>query len=739
LAYAPAPNDRYWPELWHLENLSTNAARLGIDLNARSAWSQSRGAGVTIAIVDDGVELAHHDLTNQAAAHLHWNFETDTPAGHHPSNSRMHGTSVAGLAVAEGGNSRGITGLAPEARFASWVIYNTNAASGTFVSSSQLAKMFQFHADSVAVQNHSWVKPGQPRVRMSDGENAAISNAVTFGRSGRGVVIVRAAGNNRVDGRNSNDDAYTADPRVITVAALRPDGRAASYSTSGASILVSAPGGELGIRTLFTTDRIGTRGYNPVTFPADPDLSDYVFAGFGFQGTSAAAPLISGVAALLLSANPNLAVRDIQQILLLSAYHPDTADPDLQTNSAGFVASHNAGFGLVNAGTAVDLARAWQPRSAAASISATVIQNLPIPNAGVILRASSDQGLPGGLDTSAALPSLGVFPEFSTRAAPLVFVGDATNDLATNLIGKAALIRRGGAPFDQKLQRAAAAGAEFAVIFNNQGTNEIQLMGATDFAGIPAVSISKSAGEALAAAAASQPVAAQIAQETASLSVPFAAAMLCEQVRVHLDFEHEQRGDLRITLLSPSGTRSILQRLGPDTTAVSGEWSFTSTHYFGESSQGAWQILVSDQTAAPSAAGTGIVHRATLEIMGVPIEDADRDGLNDPWEFAAFASLRFGPQDDPDRDGYYNAREQILGTDPARNENDFRLILSQWNRSIARINWPSVPGAQYEIIAATRLGEPFAVISTVTGGFPRTAWFSPSDAALQFFQLREKP
>ncbi|HVK58888.1 MAG TPA: hypothetical protein VM735_08925, partial [Candidatus Kapabacteria bacterium] len=82
IPYAPAPNDAYFPSLWYLEGLATNTTRYAFDINARSAWSLSRGAGVTIAIVDIGVDLTHPELTNQANAALHFNFANETPNGH---------------------------------------------------------------------------------------------------------------------------------------------------------------------------------------------------------------------------------------------------------------------------------------------------------------------------------------------------------------------------------------------------------------------------------------------------------------------------------------------------------------------------------------------------------------------------------------------------------------------------------------------------------------------------------
>ena len=731
IPYAPAPDDTYFPEQWYLEGLNENTERIAIDINARSAWSLSRGAGVTIAIVDVGVELIHPDLTNQAVPSLHWNFETETPAGHPQSDLFIHGTPVAGLAVAQGNNGRGVIGAAPEARFASWVIYNTNSGSGTFVNGEKLARMFQFHANEVQIQNHSWVKPGIRLVYMTAAENLAISNAVHHGRGGLGVVMIRASGNTRADGRNANEDAYTADPRVITVSAIRGDGRVASYSTPGTPILVAAPGGDVG-GTLMTTDRVGDQGYNRISFTND--LADYVFSGFGFSGTSASAPLVSGITALMLSANTNLTARDVQHILVQSAFQPDVNDPANQVTPAGLRVSDNTGFGTVNAGTAVEIAKRWTTVPAAMRVTNTVARTNAIPDAGLRLLISGSSEVPPDLQSIIGLPGLGLHPDDPTRTLPLVYVGQANSALMTNLTGKGALIQRGGGSFDLKIENAAKAGAEFAVIFNNTGTNSLEIMGGTDFVTIPAVFITQRDGEALAALATNSVVQAQIALEAVDYEFTITEPLITEHVRVHLDVFHEARGDMRVTLVSPMGTRSVLQRLGPDTTGFDGVWTYMSTHHFYESPIGTWRLEVSDQANE----AVGAVRSATLEISGIPITDSDRDGLDDDWERAELGNLASGLADDPEADGYSNAREQIQGLDPRANDSTLEVDLSAWNESFIRLNWPARSGVVYEVLGATDLRNKFEVIATVPGGFPRAAWFGRPDRNYHFFTVREQ-
>lgn len=742
-SYAPRPNDPYFTNQWNLEDRSTNGDRVGIDLNVREAWTMTRGAGVVIAIVDNGVDLAHKDLRSQAEPALHFNFALHTAEGGPLTDNDNHGTSVAGMAIATANNGIGIAGVAPEAHFASWYIYNTNQSGAGFVGPDQLAEMFQFESNRVAIQNHSWVINNTLRtVGPSPQERAAISNAVTFGREGKGVIMVRAAGNDRVDVRNVNDDAYTSDPRVITVAAVGSGGLVANYSNPGAPILVSAPSGANDPAypaEIISTDRTGPEaGYNNSIIFFDPELSDYVFTGI-FGGTSAAAPEISGLVALLLSVNPQLTYRDVQQILVNSSKQWDTSDPDLVRNAAGFLVGHNTGFGLPDAAWAVRLAQRWINRPPLAQVTATSSESRAIATNGLQLLITAPQGilLPTNLVVIPSIPSLGIHPDQDTLSFPLVDVGLATNEIQIDLHGKAALIQRGNVSFLEKIQRAAQAGASLAIIYNNTGQTVLQLMPGTHAAPIPAVFISQRDGETLRDFINSNPgVSGRLHLERTTYALDVAETLQCEHVGVSLQIDHPIRGDVRITLVSPSGTRSVLQTMNLDLTPFpKNGWTYFTTHHFYESSAGTWRVEISDEGREKP----GIVQQVNLIINGVPIVDTDHDGLDDNWERTHFGNLSQGAADDPDLDGYRNAREQLLGTNPAADETPFQLDMSRWNERIVRLSWLSSTAHSYDVIGSSELGKPMTLLTNVQGGFPETELYLPNATpALRFFQVIRK-
>ncbi|MBI3417060.1 MAG: S8 family serine peptidase [Verrucomicrobia bacterium] len=745
--YAAAPNDPYFARQWHLENRNADGSPAGADLNVRAAWPLARGAGVVVAIGDDGFQVNHPDLAPNVIGTLHFNFTDGTTNVMQLAPNADHATAVAGLVAARGGNRMGVSGVAPRARLASFVIFDTF---DNIASDEQLMDMFQYRSNLVSVQNHSWGNSGTDQLAASLLEQTAIRNAVTKGRNGKGVVIVRSGGNNRGNGGNVNDDGYPSDPQVIAVGAVRLDGRAARYSSPGASLLVAAPSGDPqspgdsdpGFPNLFTTDRTGSEGYNSASFTND--LANYCFDATGFNGTSASAPQISGIAALILSANTNLTYRDVQQILIFSSRHIDLADPDIVTNGAGFRVSHNVGFGVPDAGQAVALARRWVNRPALTKVKARSSDMRVIPDDGLRLLLGGS-GVPANLTSIRTQPSLGVHVDDATASVPLVDVGDATTAIPQDVVGKGVLIARApnGASqdsanlFRSKIQRAADAGAAFAVVANNRDGDTLLQMGGTDFSPIPAVMIGQNAGDAVRALLATNADArAQLHLDTVNYSFTITNTLICEHVGVQVTSDHSSRGDLRITLVSPAGTRSVLQRLNSDTTPGPTGWTYYSTHHFYESSAGTWTVFFSDENPG----NTGSVTQIELTIFGVPIKDADLDGLDDDWEQRYFGNLSAGPRDDPDGDGYSNMQEQILGTNPATAEIAFATDIAVWNTNYARLTWPAVTNRNYEVLGGGEAIAPLALRTNLPGRFPEVEWFTPlANLTNQFLRVRSVP
>jgi subtilisin-like proprotein convertase family protein len=359
-----------WPGQWYLVNSQTP----GRDARVQEAWSAGwTGAGVTIGIVDDGLENTHPDLAPNYSAAASWDFGANSadPSG---TASDWHGTSVAGVAAARGGNGIGVTGAAPLASLAGLRIDFANQTDAMFVA----ATLFKSSgADrSIAIKNHSYgiALPYMP----NQAQAAALTTSAAVG-----TIHVFAAGNERVRTTNDQFDIrfyYNGDankkqtqssPDVITVAAFGSDGTWSNDSNYGANVFVTAPssstkgiGGAIGVTT---TDRVGADGYN-TSFDSFPD-SDYTSV---FRGTSAAAPLVAGVLALAKEAQPALDGRFAKHLLARTSDVVDPNDATIfgggdgatpgsawKTNAAGHSFNMNYGFGLIDASELVTEAQAY--------------------------------------------------------------------------------------------------------------------------------------------------------------------------------------------------------------------------------------------------------------------------------------------------------------------------------------------------------------------------------------------
>lgn len=351
------PDDPLFTNQWHLLNTGQQGAAVGVDINVTNVWDRFRGAGVTIGIVDDGLQGSHPDLTNNFNFAISYDYR-DTDNDPSPDVTQdFHGTAVAGVAAARGSNSLGVVGVAFEASLAGIRLIGGTNQSDSLEASAML------HSNAVVfVSNNSWgpADDGQSLAAPGPMMAAALANGTANGRGGLGTIFLWAGGNGRQSGDNANYDGYANSIYTIAVGALNDRGQVADYSEPGANLVVVAPAGADGSRPqgTSTTDLTGTDGYNDGMQTASGNYADADYTAF-FNGTSSATPVVSGVVALLLQANPNLGWRDVQEVLMRSATKNQPNNADWFTNSAGFRFNHDFGAGLVNAGAAVTLATNW--------------------------------------------------------------------------------------------------------------------------------------------------------------------------------------------------------------------------------------------------------------------------------------------------------------------------------------------------------------------------------------------
>ena len=382
------PNDVLLGNQWHLLNTGQGGGTSGVDVHVGPWWDFAGnvhlGAGVVIGIVDSGLETTHPDFVGNYIPALSYDFlsNDNDPT---PSGGSGHGTAVAGLAAARGNNVIGVTGVAPRAGIAGIRLNSANfqtdameAAALTFQNNNQGG------IGTIHVYNNSWGPQDDGRTLAGPAAlaKAALESGVNTGRGGLGSVFVWAVGNGKGVLDNANYDGYANSRFVIGTGAITNQGVATSYSEPGACVFVSAPsdGGVGALARITTTDRTGALGYNSA---ADGDYAT------NFSGTSAAAPQVAGVAALLLEANPALTWRDVKHILARTAVKNDPASATWLTNAANFHHSDAYGFGLVDTVAAATMAVTWTNVAPEVVADSGVIPvNQPIPDgAGLSLPA----------------------------------------------------------------------------------------------------------------------------------------------------------------------------------------------------------------------------------------------------------------------------------------------------------------------------------------------------------------
>lgn len=278
-------NDPYFGSAWHLSRVK-----------APSAWNTAQGNGVTIAIIDTGVDAAHPDLKDKLVPG--WNFYDNNT---NTSDVKGHGTGVAGAAAATTNNSVGVASVATSAKImpiratdTSGVGYISMIANGITWAADKGAKVINLSFDRL------WTF-------------SSVVSAAQYAKN-KGALVVIAASN------NAKDEGSTQQTAMIPVSATDKNDALTSFSSWGNHVAVAAPGLDI-----WSTTRGG---------------------GYGaWWGTSVSSPITAGVVALMMSANPKLSNADVEKLLYASARDLGTAGRDIYY-----------GHGLVDAEAAVTAA-----------------------------------------------------------------------------------------------------------------------------------------------------------------------------------------------------------------------------------------------------------------------------------------------------------------------------------------------------------------------------------------------
>ncbi|KYN27190.1 Neuroendocrine convertase 2, partial [Trachymyrmex cornetzi] len=341
------PTDPFFKYQWYLKNVGQNGGKPKLDLNVEAAWAQGvTGKNVTTAIMDDGVDYMHPDLKYNYNAKASYDFSSNDPYPYPRYTDdwfNSHGTRCAGEVAAARDN--GVCGVG--------VAYDSKIAGIRMLDQPYMTDLIEANSmghepDLIDIYSASW-GPTDDGKTVDGPRNAtmrAIVRGVNEGRNGLGNIYVWASG----DGGEEDDcncDGYAASMWTISINSAINDGQNAHYDESCSS-------------TLASTFSNGAK--DPNTGVATTDL--YGKCTTTHSGTSAAAPEAAGVFALALEANPQLTWRDIQHLTVLTSKRNSLFDAKDRfhwtMNGVGLEFNHLFGYGVLDAGAMVALAKKWK-------------------------------------------------------------------------------------------------------------------------------------------------------------------------------------------------------------------------------------------------------------------------------------------------------------------------------------------------------------------------------------------
>ncbi|CAK5090665.1 unnamed protein product [Meloidogyne enterolobii] len=313
----------------------------GFDMNVREAWLMGyAGRNVSISILDDGIQRDHPDLVQNYDPYASTDIN-DHDADPTPQNNgdNKHGTRCAGEVAAIAGNDVCGVGVAFLSK-----IGGVRMLDGP-VSDSVEAASLNLNQQHIDIYSASWGPEDDGKTFDGPGNLAqeAFYRGIKQGRGGKGNIFVWASGNGGSRQDSCSADGYTTSIYTLSISSATFDNHKPWY-------LEECPSS---IATTYSSANINQPAIVTVDVPIGCTKMH--------TGTSASAPLAAGIIALALEANPSLTWRDMQHIVLRTANpNPLLNNPGWAINGVGRRISNKFGYGLMDAGALVKLARVWQ-------------------------------------------------------------------------------------------------------------------------------------------------------------------------------------------------------------------------------------------------------------------------------------------------------------------------------------------------------------------------------------------
>ncbi|XP_033860091.2 PC3-like endoprotease variant B [Acipenser ruthenus] len=340
-------NDPYWPMQWELYNQGQFGSPKRFDLNIMPVWKRNiTGKGVVVTIIDDGVDHTNTDLETNFEYYASFDLRGSHGLSHDPmppNNQRNgHGTRCAGEIAMEANNSFCGVGIAFHSK-----IGGIRLLDGA-VTDSMEATSLTYNNHFIDIYTCCWGPKDNGKKMAGPGKLTAkaLRMGSEKGRKGKGSIFVWASGNGGMMNDHCGADGYVNSIYTIAIGAITHYGLPAFFGEPCPAVMAvtltgAIYGGGEGLPLVTTTN-------------VDEGCVTH------FTGTSSAAPMASGILALVLEANPELTWRDVQHLIAKTAKIPNPMEPGWWINGGGYHIHDRYGFGLLDAGLLVQQAVGWK-------------------------------------------------------------------------------------------------------------------------------------------------------------------------------------------------------------------------------------------------------------------------------------------------------------------------------------------------------------------------------------------